>query len=575
MNLSRTGTPFLRVVPLLVALVCSPSAPLVAQDKLGKADTPIDVEVADDPALVGSEIEIRGSSVPLDELTTVTLRVVTPGGSDTSTELPLDDDNRFAMRFVVTELGQHTVVATAPDGKAHARVRFQAANAAGYSQAAVDGVAEVLEAASQALTEVGSAVAEAPVSPPQQELAQRVAELQARAAEIPAQVKQMSEMVKEAASIVDQYPSTQPEFAPLFDAFSEVNQELPQAQSVMQERVKDLSVGISDCDRLDMAAEALNAVGLALGMIGKPVGVAINLLADKTFSTRVSARIPGLAANEGAKLAVDNSVKHSVALAQGVDSWLSGVTGYVTDAATFAAQQVFGVYCEKFEGPFNADFKLQYFEGNERWLGYRVQLSGMLFLRYEKGTSPIRVTGEFEGVANFPGLVENYLVIESWAKPYTLVHWADAPIGGVFLPEGGKLGRAALGMLRVNPGYFYVPVEGILEGDTLTFKFLDATQDYPERAKGRVIYVLLEPTLLIPHIAKLEVDYFGAHYILSRGTHTERGTSAEPISVKVKVDQATKTSVIEESFTRKEEDSGSFELDWTVSWKACNPGCAY
>ncbi len=575
MNRSRIEILRLGVFLPLVALVWSASSPLIAQDKLGKADTPVEVEVGDDPALVGSEVEIRGSSVPLDKLTTVTVRVVTPGGTDTSTELPLDDENRFSMSFAVSEIGQHTVVATAPDGKAYARVRFQAANATDYSQAAVDGVTEVLEASNQALAEVGSAVAEAPVSPPQQELAQRLTQLQAQAAEIPAQVKQMSEMVKEAASIVDQYPSTQPEFAPLFDAFSEANQELPEARSVMQERVKDLSIGISDCDRLDMAAEALNAIGLALGMIGKPVSVAVNLLADKTFSARVSSRVPELAANPDAKFAVDNTVKNSVAMAQGVKGWLGNVTGHVNSAATLAAQQVFWVYCEKFEGPFNADFKLQYFEGNERWLGYRVQLSGMLFLRYEKGSSPIRVTGEFEGVANFPGLVENYLVIESWAKPYTLVHWADAPVGGVFLPEGGKLGRAALGMLRINPGYFYVPIEGVLEGDTLTFKFLDATQDYPERAKGKVIYVLVEPTLPIPHISKLEVTYFGAHYILSRGTHTERGTSAEPISVKVKVDQATKTSVIEESFTRKEEDPGSFELDWTVSWKACNPGCAY
>jgi hypothetical protein len=340
----------------------------------------------------------------------------------------------------------------------------------------------------------------------------------------------------------------------------------------------ELDAGVTQCDRIDWAAEALNFMGLAFSLVGSASQVAIGLLADKTFSTRVSSRIPALAQNSKAKFAFDNSVKHTVTLLQGFETWRGGIHTYVGDLAAFAMQEAFGVYCEKFEGPLKAHLHLEYLEGNQKWLAYDVALTGMLFLRYEKGTSsPIAVTGEFEGKADFSKPWENLIVLEPQFKPHVFAHWARPPaLGAVpYLPEAGKVGRGALGLLRAVPGYFFVPVEGLLEGDKLMLKIKPATRDYDESAKGWIAYVLWSPQVWIPQVKKFDVKYQGAHYILSRGTHKDRGTHGQPFPLQVTVDKARKLSIIQQRFTRKEHEPGNYLLTWDIDLKACNPACPY
>jgi hypothetical protein len=144
-----------------------------------------------------------------------------------------------------------------------------------------------------------------------------------------------------------------------------------------------------------------------------------------------------------------------------------------------------------------------------------------------------------------------------------------------YLPEGGKLGRAALGMMGAVPGYFRVPVEGLLDDDRLTLKILPAAQDYADRVVGMVAYVLWSPQVLIPQVKKFDVGYQGAHYILSRGTHTERGTSDEPFTLDVEVDAPNGVARIRRTFERREEEPGSYLLTWEIDLTACNPACRY
>lgn len=548
-----------------------------AAQKLEKVPTPIDVAASPPLALVGSEIELAGSSVVLRDAKTVTLSVRNPQGKQATLAAELDESGRYSKRVRAVELGTYQVTAIAPDGRARAQATFTTASPAAVGEHAAAAGRELLDAGRKSVAKLVAAAARAPASPPREELVTRLGQLEQRLADAPARLDELELVITDVDTILAAHPATTPEFEPLFDALEEVSAKADPLAAQLEERVRQIEVGITDCDRLDMVGEAVGFLGLAVSLVGKPISVAANLLADKTFSTRLSARDPRLAANAEAKIAVDNAVKHSVGIAQGLDSWRGGVYTYVNDLVQFAAQKVFGAYCEKFEGPFEGTFHLEYYEGGEKWLAYDVALKGMLFLRYEKGSSPARVRGEFEGVADFPALWENFLVVESWAKPYTIARWARRPtlLGDVYLPEAGKLGRAALGMLRANPGYFYVPVEGLVQGDKLSIRFLDANQDYPERAKGKVIYVLVEPSLPIPQVAKVEVTYQGAHYILSRATHQGRGTADEPFTLPIQIDAKRKISFVDEGYTRREEEPGNFLLQWTLHLRTCNPGCPY
>lgn len=564
----------------LIPLVASLFVPLAAgAQKLEEVPTPIEVTAKPALAVVGAEIELAGSSVRLKDQTTVRLRIRVPSGAPVELQAEVDAEGEYSATYEVTAAGTHTVTAVAPDGKNEATVTFTAAYPSSVSQQVHESAEELVEEAVTQAGKLGEAVAKMPVSPPQQELVQRLTQVEQRLAEAPAHLAKVKEAMGQIDEIVEQYPDAYPEFAPLYEELAAVEAAADPLAEDLARQVEDLALGITDCDRLDMAAEALNFMGLVLNLIGRAPQVAIGLLVDKTFSTRVSARVPALAQDDLAKFAFDNSVKHSATLLQGFDTWRAGVHTYFGDVATFAMQEAFGVYCEKFEGPFDAAFHLEYYEGSEKWLAYDVELTGMLFLRYEKaeGGGAIPVTGEFEGKADFSKPWENFTVIEPGARPHVFARMSKPPLLGPvpYLPELGKLGRAAMGMLRGYPGYFRVPVEGLIQGDTLSLKILPATQDYPERAKGSVGYVLWSAQVMIPQVKKFEVKYFGAHYILSRATHKERGTSDQPFPLKIVVDPAAKTSTITQSFTRTEDEPGNFLITWKLDLNACNPSCPY
>jgi len=547
--------------------------------KLEKVPTPIDVTAKPALVLVGGVVELSGASVVLQRRANVTLVVRNPQGKQLTLTAALDGNGRYSSKVQAQTLGTYQVVATAPDGKARAQTTFAVAAPVAFGEQAVTAARQLLATAQQNVGKLAAAAAKAPPSPPQQDLIGRLDELSGRLSGAPQQLDQLEVVIQDVDTIVGPHSATLPEFQPFFDALGEVNERASGIADDLVERVRQIEVGITDCDRLDMLGEALSFLGLALDLVGKPIQVIGNLAADKTFSARLSARDPALAANGDAKAVADNAVKHIATLMSGVEGWLSNIYSYVGDLAGLAAQKVFGVYCEKFEGPFEAKFHLEYRQGSATWLAYDVGLKGMLFLRYEKGSSPTQVSGEFEGVAEFDGLRENFLLLEPWAKPYTIARFVrSSPLatgGGLYLPEAGKLGRAALGMLRVNPSYFFVPVEGLLTGSSLALKFKPATQDYPDRVKGRVVYVLVEPSLPIPEVAKVDVQYQGAGYILSRATHKGRGSSGEPFPLQITVDAKNKVSRIDQTFNRHENEPGSFDLTWNLRLNACNPACPY
>lgn len=115
--------------------------------------------------------------------------------------------------------------------------------------------------------------------------------------------------------------------------------------------------------------------------------------------------------------------------------------------------------------------------------------------------------------------------------------------------EFGKAGRAFAG-----PYSFLVSVHGIIDGDYMILQVDDARKDYGDLVKGRVWYVMLDPTspLPIPYITKTDLPMVKAQFILSRGM---RGKPSFKIVV------GGKSSKISRTFTRTETDEkGNYKV---------------
>ncbi len=574
-GLSRSARRSHRILLALLATELLGVGSAQAQE-MKKVATPIDARVSRSLALPGETVQIQGTSVALGQRNTVVVRVQPPAGSEHVIEAKLEASGSFHVSYVPQKIGKYHVTAVSPDGKAKATTSFVAAAPVEFTQQTVAAVKTLLDKVDGQVAALATQVGKVPASPPQQELLHRLKTIRQQLAQAPAQVANLQTAMNDVNEIVKQYPDAMPEVQPIYDAFGELKEKGDELAKQLVRRAGQVTVGITDCNRLDMAGEAITFLGNALLLLKEPLDIALGVLGN-SFAARVSTRVPYLAAHSDAKFAVDTLARHAKEFFQPVTSWEGAVNGYISDAISFTAMEVFGVYCEKYEGPFEASLHVEYDTGRKPWLVYDIRLSGIMTLRYDKNAgTPAQLSGEFEGAAQFDKLWDDAVLLQPNLRRFTIAHFTRAaPLGvNAHLAEVGKLTRASLAKLGVTPGYFFVPVEGLLQGNEMAIKFKAATMDYPDRVKGLLFYIMLEPALPIPYVTRVEIPYQGAQFILSRGTHKERGKSSEPFALQVLTDAKKKTSYVQKSYTRHE-DLGDTKVDFMVQLKACNPGCPY
>ncbi len=554
-------------------------AGLAAQGKLAPTTAPIDIMAQPPVVVAGGEVMLRGSSLTLKDLTTVRIEIQPPKGAVEKLEARLDKNDSYSVKYRPRAVGKHVVTAFSPGGKSQAKATFDAVTAGGASDRSTKALSAMATATRGLADAVCKAAKSLPPSPPQQKLATDGCALVTELETVPAAIESFRKALTEVDKTVEAHPETLIELGVAYVDLAEIEVTAKTAETDLKERTQKLNAGITTCDSLDLLVDAYEFIGLVWNIPTQGLKRINDLIADRLLPERVTGQFPQLASTPIWKRFVDMGIPTLMTAARGVMTKWQYVTDRATNIAAGAADVAMRAFCEKFVGPIEGRLDLEYFEGNSRWLAYTIVLDGFVTLRYEKGKAlagGTPVTGEFEGVARFPTLREDLRAIQPAVAPHVFARKAWTPALGSLpfaQPELGKFGRAAAGALRAAPGYFFVPVEGLLRDKTLMLKFKPANVDYPKRALGKIGYVLWSPQMLFPQVFKFDVEFQGAHYILSRAVQKKRGASAEPFPLTVVVDEARKISLIEQKFTRTEEDPGSFRLRWNLQVKACNPSC--
>lgn len=242
-----------------------------------------------------------------------------------------------------------------------------------------------------------------------------------------------------------------------------------------------------------------------------------------------------------------------------------GVT-LASDAISYANDQAFAQYCEKFEGPFTATMIAHFYKRTEggklfEWWGYGTTIKGTIVLRYPKGATGAAtlLSGQLEGGATRFTYHQDALNPAAFgaATKGGKVGYIDVPPLATDNASGGVINSLA------SPTSFYVPVTGEFANGTITLKVGDARTDFnQDYTRAHTVYVVIAPvTLMLPIWGHFSLPYVGAQFILNQvvpGDYT--------------VTQGKSLMSIQKTWTRERPANMNLAV-YTLDIKACNPGC--
>lgn len=554
------------LAPALLAV-----AGLAHAQGLQKTDAPLELKAS--PALVtpGGAITLSGTTVPMKD-TPVTFSIKPAQGAAQALTAKPSADGTFSVKFTGTKAaGHYDVTATAPDGKAKAQASFVVGTPGAVAQELKKQVKALLVTLQQAQAVGDDLLATLPPSPALAEAQKKSAALKAKLADGPAVFDQLGKAVDTMSQAEQKYPEASPAIQPLFDQLADEAQKIEEQDvSITSKIAKSKAQGVK-CDMLDAANEAFNTISFGLDLAQEPTTLVKNFLIDKLPGPALDAVLSKstLAAGpsaDNAKAGVLEAVKTSTAallggVAGGPASWGTAAIGMANDLAQFVTAKVFGKYCDKFEGPMDATFRVELRNNDDPYLQYLVQMKGKLVLRYAKsedGTSATTtaLNGQIEGNATSFKAWEEAWRLQPDIKNKLAARLLFAPQGWPYSETTGTVARAA------SPGNFYIPVHGQMVNGKVTLQIDPARNDFTDLVRVRLYYVI---AALVPQIVMVELPVQKAFFIFDRGTHSKPAFT-------VKTDSS--ASTIEDTFKRHETvDSGQVDVQWVVHLKACNPGC--
>jgi hypothetical protein len=551
---------------LLVLLLVWPLTRAAAQG-LASAPTPVEAAVRPSAVLPGAAVTIAGTSFQVGTRATVSVVVAPPGGAPVTLSAPLDAAGGWSIGFSQTRtVGRYAVTATAPDGRGSARTSFDVLAVGAATQVVDKDIDTVLAEEERVFDAIDTVLARAPPSPPAAAAQQKAANGKATRAKLQADWSRAKDEIERLNQLITDYPILMTS-AELMDAMGGVAGLQPELEARAPDLVqaeKAIAKASNLCENLDDINEALSLVSLLTDLMGKPLEKLNNLLLDKDFPDRLLANVPPDQRTTNFKLAVSESFKALVAIARGGPLGFGTLAAFASDLAGFMAQQVFDTYCEKFTGPFTAQFSEELFQGPISFWSYTETLKGKISLRYQKdaGDGAIPLTGELDGNGTAFTLKENLRALEKdlRVRAGLVARKAFAPIGASFVAQAGRLVRTLV------PSSFSVPITGTLKGNQLTFTIPEGGgRDFSSQVVGRAIYVFLAPAAPLPSVQVARLDYQKAWWVLSRGTE-----GSPTFTVTVPAGQ--KYSLIQRSFSR-EQQMARFKVTFKVDIQACNPDC--
>ncbi len=554
---------------VLAAVAVVSFSPCISAQDLEKGSAPISVEVRG-WVLINQSAHIAGVSVPMGGKR-VSLSIRNPSGKTVALSAPVGGTGSFSADFTGTEKeGLYRVRAVAPDGKADAETTFRVVGAAGMSDHAVDKTAGLISALAAGVPTLEHQVMMLPASPGREEAVNRLKSIRAKLQEGTGRAGQLRNSLAPVDKLAQRSAAIQKALEPAYEKMGEEAAGAEAAQAQLEEKLRLWgNRKPSTCDDLDTAVAGLEFYsGVVQFMTNAWKDIAVDV-AEKTVMDRLKLIPTPKVTPEDVMLAKSWLKTAEEGIYKGWEPWTKNSASLVASSAAWLAGKYLGVYCEQFKGDFKAHFGAQYFAYGKKWWAYNIDLTGKLTLRYQKGSGggPIRVSGEFEGNAGDFRVWDDLMRATPAMRQYVLFHLTlpppPAPAGQKEIAnEFGKVGRTFAG-----PYSFLVPVHGIIDGDHMILEVDKATKDYGDLVKGRVWYVLMDPTspTPIPYIMKTDLPMVKAQFILSRGTH---GKPSFPIVVNGQ------TSTIERTFTRTAADAkGNYKVVWRINIKACNPAC--
>lgn len=540
--------------------LCAASA---GAQQLERTAAPVSAEIDPDVTVPGGKVTVSGSSVPLGDNNDVSIAIRKPDGSTATMTVQLGADQGFSQEFSDTsQTGDYAVTVRGPGGSGEANLSFRVV---AYGQAGDEGVARLshsVEVLKQGISDLSTAIAEAPPSPPQQEMQQRLDSIRTQLDDMGSRVDALHDATADIVRIVDDHPELGPSFAPFFDDLSDTADEIGDQEEAFQAAIAGTR-GHSLCDALHYTSEALTGAQSILSLTAGLAEQALEMFTDMTADA-LTQQLPPVQRTVANTTAIDQVVSRSVDALQGLNEFVDGVRDSVSDLIPFAVDSVFERYCRHYTGTVKGTLKAEFMENGRKWWAYDTALEGTLNLRYDAADhgASVPVTGEITGVGTAFSARVDFTVLDPRVRRNVLARYVINPVPGI-PGVASHFGLAGV----FTPKYFHIPVRGLIEGSKVKLQLDDATQDFRDSAKSRAVYVLADPALPVPYVLTTELPYQGAHFILTR---VMTGTPEFDISV----DTALNLSRIQRQFTRHAEmQDGNIKLDFTAEVEACNPEC--
>jgi hypothetical protein len=605
-----------RILAFLVACACA--APLAAQaPALNASDPAVTLVLSPTELPTNGTVKISGMAYPQPGVQ-VHVTVTPPSGGPSVLVAPQDKNGNYAITFGSTKSqGLYKVSAQAGAKSGPALAEF---NVHTYLIDIDDAVADnksFLEDMDKLVTAVKKEVDGVPDSPAKTEMETKLDALDQAEKPIADQTTHLAAALAPFKTMVTQQPDAEETLQPMFDHLSQLDDQMKKSKVELDQEIEESQKGSQTCDAIDHATAALKAVPDMIGIAKKPWQFAaafgtnmakselpekagpgadaigglvknlpgaagkpteslaeneMELGSETEIAEKMVERIPAsVRQTPGYKFAVEESKKFVPSIVEGTKSpieMFDKATTLAGAVVAYANEQLFGKYCEKFEGDFTATMLAHFYSkanGDGKpteWWTYSTAVKGKITLRYPKGASgkAVALSGQLEGGATRFTYKSNV---------FTSSLFGSNMFGaGEYLTKDvapAATDNATGGMVNslISPTSFYIPLTGQLDGGKMTITLGDARSDFNETyTQGHTFFVVIaQRTLGLPMMGHFTLPYVKAAFILNQ-------------VVKGDYDVETKgnTMMVEKTATRERPANQNLAV-YTIEMKACNPGC--
>ncbi len=541
---------------------------LTAQNASSPAAS-IDVEASPRLVRLGGKTTLRGRSGIDHPSRLVRLTVKAQDGSSSELSVKAAENGDYSIEYATTTDGDHVVEAWTPGRQDRAETRFTVVGQNDQEEEIATKFTEIIRTAQTAVQTLETYLRSLPVSPAKQEALARLKPLQEKVAKLPAEAGAIKKAMAEFQNVVRTSPGLGPVvYQSVFNPLSEWHARANEHQRRLDRELAAKTRANARCDALHQLNEVLQMLSMALNLAGEPMAIMADFSKDY-----LSKKYSSFEKDPKRALATQTIFKSVTDLLGGpMGVFKIGLDASV-DYGSFLAQQYFGRYCEKFEGPVVATVHAEYLHNGTAWRKFNQKITGKLTVRYaaqeQHQRGPIPVTGEFVGRA---------VVFNSWddAIPVLFKNLRNRALifRRTVLPT---LEAAASELLDSNgqtatalgPGGFRIPVEGELVGETLRLRILPAAKDI-DKVTARIICFVGGIDTLGVYKNNYELAFQGAHQILSAAVSSR--TPQDVFELDVVVNREKRALTIDREFNgTRGSKTGSAYAEYKLSVKASNP----